>query len=236
MESWTKQELLEQQCWWPVISAAARQRVLEESSEESVPAGSYLSHYGEECHYWYGILEGLLKWSINTADGQTSTLGGQLAGSWFGEATLLRGLARKSDLVALRFSRVLLVPAHTFHELRRTETAFNEFLLSFLAERIHWMMANAAAQRLLDPDRLMARALVGITHPILNNHAFADDGNAFFLAISQEELSHLVAFSRQRCSRALATLQARGLVRMEYGGVSIIDLQGLKSFTDVCDI
>lgn len=236
MDAFTKAGLLERQAWWPGLSAAAQQQVLDETTEVSVAAGAYFSHYGEKHHHWYGILEGLLKWSIHTADGQTATLGGQLAGSWFGEATLLRGQPRKSDLIALRFSRVLLMPKHTFDDLRHSQPAFNEFLLSLLAERIHWMMSNSAAQRLMDVDHMVARALVGITHPILNNDPMRDGAGEFFLRISQEELAHLVAISRQRCNKALATLQALGFVRMEYGGLSVADLAGLKRFTEACNL
>lgn len=235
-DSFTKAGLLERQVWWPALSAAARQQVLDETTEVSVAAGAYFSRHGEKHHHWYGILEGLLKWSINAADGQTATLGGQLAGSWFGEATLLRGQPRKSDLIALRFSRVLLMPRHTFDDLRHGQPAFNEFLLSLLAERIHWMMSNSAAHRLMDVDHMVARALVGITHPILNNHRMHDAGGEFFLRLSQEELAHLVAISRQRCNKALAALQAQGFVRMEYGGLSVVDLAGLKRFTEPCNL
>lgn len=235
-DSFTKTDLLERQVWWLGLSARAQQQVLDETTEVSVAAGACFSRYGEERHYWYGILEGLLKWSINTADGQTATLGGQLAGSWFGEATLLRGQPRKSDLIALRFSRVLLMPKHTFDELRYSHPTFNEFLLSLLAERIHWMMSNSVAQRLLDVDHMVARALVAITHPILNNHPIQGVGGEIFLSISQEELAHLVAISRQRCGKALAALQALGFVRMEYGGLTVANLMGLKRFTDLCNL
>ena len=235
-DAFSKLDLLQRQAWWGGLSQSARQQVLDECSEASVAAGACFSRYGEQRHHWYGILEGLLKWSIGTADGQTATLGGQLAGSWFGEATLLRGQPRKADLIALRFTRVLLMPKHTFDELRRTETGFNEFLLTLLAERIHWMMSNSAAQRLMDVDHMVARALVGITHPILNNHPLPEDGGEFFLSLSQEELAHLVAISRQRCNKALAALHALGFVRMEYGGLTIVDLAGLRRYTEACNL
>lgn len=134
-------------------------------------------------HHWYGVLEGLLKWSINAPDGRTVTLGGQSVGSWLGEGTLLRGQPRKSDLVALRHSRVAMIPYEAFDWLRRSEPAFNEFLLQQINERLHWFMGNFAAYRLLDTDGLVARALVGLVHPLLNPRGER------YLMISQEELA-----------------------------------------------
>jgi DNA-binding GntR family transcriptional regulator len=52
------------------------------------------------------------------------------------------------------------------------------------------------------------------------------------LRITQQELAYLVGLSRQRVNEALRTLQARGLIRIEYGGVRVLDRQALRSWTD----
>jgi DNA-binding GntR family transcriptional regulator len=48
------------------------------------------------------------------------------------------------------------------------------------------------------------------------------------LRITQQELAYLVGLSRQRVNEALAALQARGVIRVEYGGVRVLDLQALR--------
>lgn len=128
-------------------------------------------------------------------------------GSWFGEGTLLRGRPRRADLVALRHSRVATLSFETFDWLRRTEPGFNEFLLQQINERLHWFMGNFAAHRLLDTDKLVARALVGLVHPLLNPRGERH------LTISQEELANLAAVFRQRCNQSLLALKRLGLVQ-----------------------
>jgi DNA-binding GntR family transcriptional regulator len=49
------------------------------------------------------------------------------------------------------------------------------------------------------------------------------------LRITQQELAYLVGLSRQRVNEALATLEAQGTIRVEYGGVRILDLEALRS-------
>jgi DNA-binding GntR family transcriptional regulator len=49
------------------------------------------------------------------------------------------------------------------------------------------------------------------------------------LRITQQELAYLVGLSRQRVNEALATLQAQGMIRVEYGGLRVLDLQALRS-------
>ncbi len=48
------------------------------------------------------------------------------------------------------------------------------------------------------------------------------------LRITQQELGYLVGLSRQRVNEALTRLQARGLIRIEYGGVRVLDLPALQ--------
>ena len=214
--------LLADSPWYGRVGEGARRQVRADLIERAIAAGDALGHQDEAQHHWYGVLEGLLKWSVNARDGRTVTLGGQSAGSWFGEGTLLRGQPRHADLVALRHSRVAMLPYETFDWLRRSEVAFNEFLLQQINERLHWFMGSLAAHRLLDTDRLVARALVGLVHPLLNPRGERH------LAISQEELAHMASVSRQRCNRSLIAMQQQGLVQLEYGAIVVLDLDALK--------
>jgi CRP/FNR family cyclic AMP-dependent transcriptional regulator len=49
------------------------------------------------------------------------------------------------------------------------------------------------------------------------------------LRITQQELAYLVGLSRQRVNEALNTLQAQGSIRVEYGGLRVLDLAALRT-------
>jgi DNA-binding GntR family transcriptional regulator len=53
------------------------------------------------------------------------------------------------------------------------------------------------------------------------------------LRITQQELAYLVGLSRQRVNQALHRLQEQKLIAIEYGGLRVLDLQGLRSFPAV---
>jgi len=218
--------LLELSGWFPQLAPEAQARVLDEMREQHVPAGAALCRRGETPLHWYGTLEGLLKWSLTSDDGRSVTFGGLSVGSWFGEGTLLRAVPRTADIIALRDSRVAVLPIDTFEWLHRTQMSFNHFLLVQINERLHWFMGNYAAQRLLDADSQVARALAGLfhtwLHPLGQTH----------LETSQEEIANLSGLSRQRCNAALNRLKDAGLLRIEYGGIAVIDLEGLRRFGD----
>ncbi len=215
-------ELLNQSAWFNQLDAAAQRQVRTDASERVVALGQSLGHHGERQHAWFGVLEGLIKWSITAADGRTLTLGGQSVGSWFGEGTLLRDAPRQSDLIALRHSRVVQIPRHTFDWLRQQQPPFTDYLLRQVNDRLHWFMGNLVARGLLDTDSQVARALVSMVHPLLNPRGERH------LQLSQEELANLVAVSRQSCNAALMRLKEAGLVRIEYGGIFVLDLPGLQ--------
>lgn len=217
-------ELLAGSGWFPRISEAGQRQVRTDIYERVLAAGEALGYQGEMQHHWFGVTEGLLKWSIHAIDGRTVTLGGQSVGSWFGEGTLLRGKPRRSDIVALRHSRVAMLPYETFDWLRHHEPEFAEFLLSQINERLHWFMGNLAAHRLLDAERLVVRALWGLVHPLLNPLGLNN------LLITQEELANLATVSRQRCNMALMRLKREGLVELEYGAIRILDVQALEAY------
>ncbi len=50
------------------------------------------------------------------------------------------------------------------------------------------------------------------------------------LQISQEELGYLAGTSRQRVNRALHVLEKAGLVSVEYGVITVLDLAGLRNY------
>ncbi|CKT83817.1 Uncharacterised protein [Mycobacterium tuberculosis] len=69
----------------------------------------------------------------------------------------------------------------------------------------------------------MARNLVSLFNPVLY------PGVGEVLRITQQELAYLVGLSRQRVNEALNGLSAQGLIRVEYGGLRVLDLPGLRA-------
>jgi CRP-like cAMP-binding protein len=218
----TLEELLALSPWYPRLDAAVQARVHAEMSEVRIAAGAMLTRRGEFPNHWFGVIGGLLKWSMTTSEGHSITFGGLSPGSWFGEGTLLRGAPRTADAVALQPSRVALMPRDTFEWLYTTNLHFNHFLLQQINERMHWFMESWAADRVLDADGQVLRALAGMFHPWLYPHGHSH------VQISQEEVAALAGVSRPRCNRALKHLEESGLLKLEYGSLTVLDLDALR--------
>jgi CRP/FNR family cyclic AMP-dependent transcriptional regulator len=63
---------------------------------------------------------------------------------------------------------------------------------------------------------------------MFNPHLYPGIGPA--LPISQEEIAQLAGLSRQRVNQGLQRLEQAGLLRIEYGGIRVTDLAGLRNF------
>lgn len=185
--------------------------------------GDYVCRIGRPVTYWFGVVEGLLKMSSETAQGHTMTFSGLPPGGWFGEGTVLKREIYRYNIQALRKSIVAGLPADTFHWLLDHSIGFNRFIMNQLNERLAQFIAAREIDRMTNPDLRVARSLAALFNPVL----FSGVGDV--LRITQQELAYLVGLSRQRVNEALATLEAQGSIRVEYGGVRILDLEALRS-------
>jgi CRP-like cAMP-binding protein len=96
-----------------------------------------------------------------------------------------------------------------------------------LNERLAQFIAAREIDRMSNPDLRVARNLAALFNPVL----FPGVGE--MLRITQQELAYLVGLSRQRVNEALSALQDQGIIRVEYGGVRILDLQALRTTMQV---
>jgi CRP/FNR family cyclic AMP-dependent transcriptional regulator len=201
--------------------AAADMRVLQAES------GEYLCRVGRPVTFWFGLIDGLLKMSNDSALGMPITFTGVPPGGWFGEGTVLKHEPYRYNIQALRKSTVAGITVPTFDWLLDHSIAFNRFVMRQLNERLGQFIAAREIDRLSDPDVRVARSLAALFHPVLY------PGVGRLLRITQQELGYLVGLSRQRVNQALQALQDAQAIRVEYGGVRVLDLEALRSYIGV---
>lgn len=211
--------------WFDLLTADQRERVQRDIQVTQYPSGAIIERKGEKAYAWIGVLSGLVKVSVGSPDGKLASLTGVPAGGWIGEGSLLKSEARKYDIVALRASTIARLPATTFSWLLDNSIPFNRYLLHQLNERVAQFIGKAEYDRLLAPDARVARCLAELFNPLLY------PGKGMRLDITQEEIGYLARISRQRTNQALRTLEAAALLRIEYGAVQVLDLEGLKHYS-----
>jgi len=219
--------------WLAGLDGAERRRALGDLRVVQVDAGELVCRVGRPVSYWFGLIDGLLKMSNDSASasgvGIPITFTGLSPGGWFGEGTVLKNERYRYNIQALRKSVVAGIPAATFHWLLDRSIGFNRFVMNQLNERLGQFIAAREIDRLTHPDERVARGLAALFHPVLY------PGVGDLLRITQQEMGYLVGLSRQRVNEALAALQAAGVIHVEYGGVRVLDLERLRVYRAASD-
>jgi CRP/FNR family transcriptional regulator, cyclic AMP receptor protein len=210
--------------WLTPLNAVERERVLTDLRVVQVDPGELVCRVGRPVTYWFGVIDGLLKMSNDSALGVPITFTGVPPGGWFGEGTVLKGEVYRYNIQALRKSVVAGITAGTFNWLLDRSIGFNRFVMNQLNERLGQFIAAREIDRLTDPDERVARSLAALFHPVLY------PGVGELLRITQQELGYLVGLSRQRVNEALSALQDATVIRIEYGGVRVLDLAALRAY------
>ncbi|TFZ06538.1 Crp/Fnr family transcriptional regulator [Ramlibacter henchirensis] len=209
--------------WLRQLQPAEYERAVSNITVGDAVPGDFVCRVGRPATYWFGVVEGLLKMSTDSAHGHTVTFTGVPPGGWFGEGTVLKREAYRYNMQPLRKSVVAGLPVDTFHWLLDHSIAFNRFIMNQLNERLAQFIAAREIDRLNDPDVRVARSLAALFNPVLY------PGVGEVLRITQQELGYLVGLSRQRVNEALAVLEAQGAIQVEYGGLRILDLAALRT-------
>ncbi|MCA3237595.1 MAG: Crp/Fnr family transcriptional regulator [Curvibacter sp.] len=209
--------------WLPQLSADEQNYAVAELRITEALPGDLVCRIGRPVTYWFGVVDGLLKMSGENAEGQSMTFTGLPPGGWFGEGTVLKREAYRYNVQTLRKSLVAGLPVDSFHRLLDQSIGFNRFVMNQLNERLGQFIAAREIDRMPNPDLRVARSLVSLFNPVLY------PGVGEMLRITQQELAYLVGLSRQRVNEALATLEQQRLIKVEYGGLSVLDLDGLRT-------
>jgi CRP-like cAMP-binding protein len=195
-------------------------------TEKDFAKGEYLCHRGDRFDHWVGVIHGVIKVGTVTSTGKTTTFAGCRNGSWLGEGSVVKDEARRYDLVALRDSRVALMNRAAFFWLFDNSAAFNRFLIRQLNERISQFIGLVEYDRMLDIPSRVARNIAWLFNPVL----YPPEDKTTHLDITQEELGLLAGLSRQHTNEALKLLESKGLLRVERGGVTVLDLAALAGY------
>jgi len=209
--------------WLQLLEPSARTRAAEQITVGEAHPGDFVCRVGRPVTYWFGVIEGLLKMSTDSAQGRTVTFTGVPPGGWFGEGTALKRETYRYNIQPLRKSLVAGLPVDTFHWLLDHSIGFNRFVMNQLNERLAQFIAARESDRLDNPDTRVARSLAALFNPALY------PGVGQVLRITQQELGYLVGLSRQRVNEALSALEGAGAIEVEYGGVRVLDLDALRS-------
>ena len=218
-------QILEQTPWYLLLDDELQQLVQRSVSEKRVPIGGVIVRVGDPSVHWIGVVRGLVQMSVTGADGRETTLGCVNESQWCGEGSLLKRERRRYDAIALRPSRIALVPIDTFLVLRDVSLPFNHYLQDLMNTRMSSFIGTLEADRLLGPEQRVAKCVATLCRHVQGNTDIA-------LNITQQDLALICGLSRQRTNACLQVLVQLGHIRLEHKSLQVTNLKGLNDYSN----
>ena len=135
-----------------------------------------------------------------------------------GEVTLFDGAPRSASVQAVEPCEGLELLRDDLLALLRDEAQFLDALLRALGALVRRLSEQAADQLLLDLPGRVAKTLVALAGP----------SDPPIVQLSQARIAELAGGSRQSLNQVLRRFAERGLVRVEPGGIVVLDLPALR--------
>jgi CRP-like cAMP-binding protein len=210
--------------WLAETPEPFRALVLSRCKLRTAAPGEALYHVGDEAGGLYGIARGQV--GVHGApQGGSQTLFHVVGpGFWTGEFTTLTGKGRLISLIARTPAQVVRLHRADFQRIAEADPqAWRHFSLLTVHNTLRAIRIIDALRREDATDRLAATLL---------NLAREQPDSPLVLRLSQDDLGALARLSRGSVNAALARLEGAGLLRRDYGAITLHDVAALAGFAE----
>jgi CRP/FNR family transcriptional regulator, cyclic AMP receptor protein len=206
------------------LDERARLTVVEHASRRTVDKGQMVFWQDDPGEAMFVLLEGTVKLTVCSRDGELIELHRHAAPAIFGELALLDGGPRSASAEAVERSTLLVVTRAELLRLLRAEDQVAEALLRTLGTIVRRTTRQVSDLVFLDLQGRIARQLLAL--------ATDGDGMARTRRVTQAELASMVSGARQTVNQALRSLESRGYIRADGRSFEILDRRRLEHLAE----
>lgn len=217
-------ELLRSGRWFAGLDDGLQEALVEAALLLRLGAGERLFARGDAPSGLFAVVDGALRISGTAESGREALLTIVEPPSWFGEIAVFDGQPRTHDAVAEVESLVAHVPKAALDQILAAEPRRWRDLGLLMTSKLRLAFAAMEEMAVLPTAVRLARRLVYMAEGYGER---AHERRT--VEVSQDQLAMMLSTSRQTCNALLKELEARGLVRLSYGSIEILDLDGLRA-------
>ncbi len=215
---------LETNGWFSSLPESVQNELIPKLVVRTFAPGEALYRQGDAPSGIFGIVSGQINTIGTAADGQLSLLSVLRAGEWTGFIGLLDGLPCPFTTIAATESDVVVLPLAAADAIFSATPERLDLLLQplmvvlrfayfFLTETNGRPPTQMVAQRLLDLTRCLYAAQTPLASSIEH--------------VNQEDLAAATYLTRPTVNRILRELEAQAIVKLGYGRIEIVNVDGL---------
>jgi len=221
----TPQDLFRLHPFLAVLTDDEARELLKHAHVQRAAAGDVVFRKDDPGDGLYGVLEGRVVVTVESAEGKELILNMFGPGEFFGEIALLDGKGRTATAVARESSRLLFLGRAAFLPFLRQRHEAAVRIIAFLCERLRRTTDLVEDSAFLSVPTRLAKQLAALAS------SQGKEGEATSakptLRMSQEELAHTLGVSREIVSRQLAIWRDAGVVEIGRGWIAVRDGKAL---------
>ena len=170
------------------------------------------------------IVDGSLELLLSTTDGRVSSLP-VASGNWANWVACLGDTALPYELWSSKSSVCMAYPRQQVYSAISKHPEALLKLIELIGERLHLLVRWTLYATLHSPEQRLGHLLL-----IVSGAQSSTSSPCREAAMTQEQIGQIGFGSRQRVARLLRNLEAKGLVQMSYGSVSVPSWERLNRF------
>lgn len=182
-------------------------------------------HEGDPGDSLHVVVEGKVKITRESAEGEEAIVVILAAGDAFGELVLLDGAPRSATATAMEATETMTMPRSTFVELVDGGSPFRARLLTGIAQRIRRLTDQLAEVHFLDLAGRLALQLTRLAQEAAPGQLTDIELRT---TLTQSDLAAMVGGTRQRVNQIIGDFAEQGLVSHEGGRIVVHDLERLR--------
>jgi CRP/FNR family cyclic AMP-dependent transcriptional regulator len=200
-------------------------------TRRSIRRGATIFAKGDAGNGLMAVLWGSVKISAPTPDGREAVLNIINPGEAFGEIALLDGRPRTADAIAMSDCELMVIDRRDFIPFLRGQPDIALKVIEILCARIRRTSEQVEDVMYLSFPGRLAKTLLRLTGGT-GSHAAQRN-----VRITQRELSSIIGMSRESTNKQLRAWERRKWVRLERGGVTLLNPEALlKLAADELDV
>ena len=163
-----------------------------------------------------GVLSGMVKVSVASAEGKDIVLNIFHEGEIFGEIALLDGRPRTADATAMSDCELIVIERRDFIPFLNDHPDVTIKFIEILCARLRRTSEQVQDVTFLNLPTRLAKTLLQLTTDPETSVPKRK------VAITQREISQIIGRSRESTNKQLRVWAKRGWIRLERGGVSVL--------------
>ena len=211
--------------WFQGLPDEALQMLAENASLRSMPVGSFIYQQGAPTTEVFCVLQGRVRVSISSPNGQEFALTEREPETWFGEPGLVGDQVRILDACVIDPTKLLVISRDVVLKVGQTWPLMYQNLFRYSLQTLR-AMHELVGGILFYP--LKARVAGRLLHLLGDHGQEVEDGVLLDIKVSQNDFARLALGSRQRVNIIFRDWNNRGLVETRDDHLLIKDVALLE--------